>query len=91
MRLIDADALREYLLANFSYCAGIEKALANAPTIDPVKHGRWIMKEDKYYWWCECSECGSQPMKNRFNNLQERSNYCPNCGARMDGDENAVD
>lgn len=44
-----------------------------------VVHGEWI-----YDHWCEfkCSNCGhwsdSKPYKGR-------ENYCPNCGAKMDG------
>lgn len=55
------------------------------PTADvqPVVHGRWIRKENPYndityrcsscsrYWWAE---------------NWSRWNYCPECGARMDGD-----
>jgi hypothetical protein len=65
-----------------------------AADVQPVKHGKWI---DAYTWtmfhefkssgrgehfWC--SEC-EQGQK-------QKSNYCPNCGARMDGgadDENS--
>jgi hypothetical protein len=60
-----------------------------APTIDAVEvvHGRW--KKD----WCdnnmighefeECSKCGCSMLDtNQFWD----SNYCPNCGAKMDGD-----
>lgn len=51
------------------------------------KHGEWI-EEIIPLDWCEddvdisykCSECGC-------NNFGE-SNYCPNCGAKMDGKEN---
>ena len=59
----------------------------NFPTADvaPVRHGRWVIieilcgggKERKYY---RCSEC------NKANVI--RSNYCGNCGERMDGDKN---
>ena len=62
------------------------------PTVDAVevKHGRW----EKH--WCdnsmighefeECSECGCSMLDtNQFWD----SNYCPNCGAKMDGDGNA--
>lgn len=57
----------------------------NQPAADaaPVRHRRWIIfeiwcgdgKERKYY---RCSEC--------YKANAIRSNFCPNCGARMDGD-----
>ena len=50
-----------------------------AADVAPVRHGRWI-----YDHWCEfkCSVCGE------FSNSKPyrgKENYCPNCGARMDG------
>ena len=56
------------------------------PSIDPVKHGKWVIDWfqvgnaiPKYI----CSECG-------YYNGTARTNFCPNCGARMDkeGKEN---
>ena len=48
----------------------------------PVVHGRWISKNPHgYEWTFVCSNCDyidGYP----FN---DRSNYCPNCGAKMDG------
>ena len=48
---------------------------------EPVRHGRWVMKEtmirSPYAKNAYCSEC-----------LEETSyahNHCPNCGAKMDG------
>lgn len=38
---------------------------------EPVKYGRWIWKDH----YLVCSECGKE---------NDRKNYCPNCGARMD-------
>lgn len=67
--------------------------MLNVPSTDTqaVKHGRWIdiheyCKMNGYipsgigicYW---CSECGKTEPK--------ISDYCPNCGAKMDGDNNA--
>lgn len=53
----------------------------------PTKHGRWIRKESKRSYWFECSECGYPPPLDKFK--RERfSNYCPNCGAIMGGEEN---
>ena len=64
-------------------------------TIDPVKHGRWIPGREisktyigdccvgiDYEDW-RCSECGDiyqQPDKPKWK-------HCPNCGARMEGEE----
>lgn len=48
----------------------------------PVRHGHWISKNPHGYEWIfVCSNCDyvdGYP----FN---ERPNYCPNCGAKMDG------
>lgn len=42
----------------------------------PVKHGRWIYING----WVECSCCHSEPP----NECNLETNYCPNCGAKMD-------
>jgi len=44
----------------------------NMPAADvvEVKHGRWIWKDH----YLVCSECGKE---------NDRTNYCPNCGASM--------
>ncbi len=54
-----------------------DEALAKAiiesmPTIDPVKHGKWINEET-------CSVCGESVLYDT-----DLCNYCPNCGAKMD-------
>lgn len=45
--------------------------------VDPVVHGRWIMHDDEFGLTCECSACHIETMGD--------GNYCPNCGAKMDG------
>lgn len=50
---------------------------------EPIKHGRWIRKESKQYYWFECSECGYPPPLDKFKR-EWFSGYCPNCGAQMD-------
>lgn len=47
------------------------------------KRGRWIRKESKRCYWFECSECGYPPPLDKFKR-EWFSEYCPNCGARMD-------
>ena len=50
--------------------------------VAPVVHGRWIADGDGYHWTYNCSICA---WKDGYP-FNERHNYCPNCGARMDGD-----
>ena len=50
--------------------------------VAPVVHGRWISDGDGYHWTYNCSICA---WKDGYP-FNERHNYCPNCGARMDGD-----
>ena len=57
-----------------------------AADVKPTVHGRWIdhMVRD----WC-CSECGEEIDKVRKVDgycYDDKPNYCPNCGAKMDGD-----
>lgn len=53
-----------------------------------VVHGRWI--ENRISGTFSCSNCGGKINDNRLYGweLQPSENYCPNCGARMDGEEN---
>ena len=48
-----------------------------AADVAPVRHGRWIMHDDEFGLTCECSVCHIETMGD--------GNYCPNCGAKMDG------
>lgn len=72
---------------NIGLKTAIEVA-ASMPAADvtPVRHGRWVFKSDdqsilndKVYG---CSLCDD---KNRRYYEWQLSNYCPNCGAKMDG------
>lgn len=63
----------------------VAKWIEEAPTVKVV-HGHWIFHKvtiwglwDKSFY--ECSNCGSRNPLFNFN-------YCPNCGAKMDGDGN---
>lgn len=68
------------------------EAVKHIPTVNavPVVHGEWSVIEDD--WEDEvCYECSI--CKKEFATLDETPvenlwNYCPNCGAKMDGDEN---
>lgn len=67
----------------------IYKRTINAiPAVDAVevKHGEWEKRMNiGVLTWC--SECGW--MKHQED--ERKYNYCPNCGARMDGGNDAID
>ena len=70
------------------------KILNQFPVADvaPVRHGRWISLTDCLNAGVYCSVCHKKVYKedyvicNRKNKL--RSDYCPNCGAKMDSELN---
>ena len=61
--------------------AEIMEWIKHMPTADvqPVKHGRWIDNGICDSMLSACSICGYSCGAYSFN-------YCPNCGARMDGE-----
>ena len=78
MRLIDADALKKhYAWWEDDRQKLFDSIVDSQPTVDaePVRHGKWI-EYPAADGMNQCSECGVL----RFG----ESNYCPNCGARMD-------
>ena len=98
MRLIDADAIISVMdkcaetpeddVAKLCYLY-TSRILKDAPTIDavPVVHGEWIFQRIRGSMGTKtCSVCGYQSWQSimRMDNI---GNYCPNCGARMDGGE----
>jgi hypothetical protein len=91
-RLIDADALKAKANADPDSGEGFVwvQDIDETPTVDavPVVHGRWIPTYHTYYnrageyqiadeW--HCSNCGIYS--------KDEWHYCPNCGARMDLEE----
>lgn len=82
----DADVFEDY---GDGYNSGfsresIKSTIDAIPAVDitSVVNGRWISKNTNGYdWTFICSNCGyidGYP----FN---DRHNFCPNCGAKMDG------
>lgn len=69
---------------------GIDKEVqkVSAADVQLVKHGRWISEfyndvSDVYQ--ADCSVC-EQESTNRYVKVSEGYEFCPHCGARMDGD-----
>lgn len=75
---------------------GAVEKIKTAPAVDaePVRHGWWI-EYDRIAWLTgdghkidttikeECSNCGR--CVERYERVAQE-NYCPSCGAKMDGD-----
>ena len=90
-----SEEIRKYYYKNppnFSYGEGFDRgldraqrAILDAPATDvaPVRHGRWIASHDEF---CQCSLC-KYPVYAAWNT----TNYCPNCGAKMDGGDGNSD
>lgn len=99
MRLIDADKLRKDVL-DLPNCPNgfsdtYDKAMIltlvdEQPTVEvePIRHGRWIDDKGMYkcsvcnnlwaHWWIvACPE----------DRMYKEMKFCPNCGAKMDGEE----
>ena len=86
---IDRNALIEHMkkdpLFDLVEQYGVTDVIESFPAADvqPVMHGKWVqikLLQDGYKAK-ECSAC-----KATFWDLY-RWNYCPNCGAKMDGEE----
>lgn len=93
MRLIDADKAKAELLrigegihAYDEYFNGIRigykraaHSLVTIPTVEERKHGHWVRHNDII----ACSECIFDMC---FDENIAELNYCPYCGAKMDGE-----
>ena len=93
-RLIDANALKANFVvlgefANDLWHSGtVRIAIDNAPTVDAVEvvHGRWEAVDHDGSWRVDkCSACHKRM---HYVDYDQPYAYCPNCGAKMDGDGN---
>ena len=102
-KLIDADALirkqKYYTKAIMVYRQYAVEVLEAAPAVDAVEvvHGHWTAV--KYIRHCNCDKASNSieeymhkcSVCNRVAHWQPYGlNYCPNCGAKMDGDGNDI-
>ena len=98
-RLIDANELQirlaklgaepDYQHPGEDWGVGVSMAdtiVWEMPTVDAVEvvHWRWCRDGD----WLVCLNCESEINVKNSLGIENRKNYCPNCGAKMDGDGN---
>ena len=62
--------------------------IGSMPTIEERKTGKWIEKDgwdgDVYY---DCSVCGESWITIEGTPWENGMNYCPHCGAKMEGEK----
>ena len=90
-REVISEGIRKYYYKNppnSSYQEGFDRGLdkaqrviLNAPVADvaPVRHGRWVCVDTDTEQFFLCNRCKKKEYW--------ESNYCPECGAKMDGAE----
>jgi hypothetical protein len=88
-------AYKEYEVCFGSYCLehvrkwlSEEFEIVDAPTVDAVEvvHGRWEPRTD-VFGFVRCSVCHDCNIYDDWED-GKKWNYCPHCGAKMDGDGN---
>lgn len=93
---IDREALLRVLPDDLPYKASVKRVLMQAPTADvvEVRHGQWKL-EHETYGKMRCSicekECPTERKPDPYEDYQMTdfyitSPYCPQCGAKMDGE-----
>ena len=74
------DAMNEWEWQELYLPIHFKQLLENLPPVKPEqKMGRWVEHFDKSGKWYECDQCHTD--------WGGAVNYCPNCGAKMEGEE----
>ena len=89
---INKQAFLDYMKRTDRYF-NVKFDIENFPNADvaPVRHGRWIPLTECANEGVYCSICKKKVWKSDYAQCSKKSrnklesNYCPNCGAKMDG------
>ena len=95
-RYIDVDKLSEMIEARaemlvegkeaFYYIANWLNKLSPADVVE-IRQGKWKIEEYKNHLNVVCSNCNKEFYVYKQGQYSiDRSNYCPNCGAKMNGE-----
>ena len=91
MRLIDADALYEREYARLREGEVLEyfepMDIDSMPTVEERKTGHWQSDVVVMRMVYTCSVCGERSLYEEGDYDPVLSNYCPFCGAKMEGEE----
>jgi rubrerythrin len=77
-RILDGETYLDTLAEGFTE---VDDVILSMPTVDAVEvvHAYWVGDEPGDW---HCSHCGEYAADGGF----EQTKYCPNCGAKMDGE-----
>ena len=89
---INKQAFLDYMKRTDRYFS-VKFDIENFPNADvaPIRHGRWIPLIECANEGVYCSICKKKVWKSDYAQYSKKSrnklesNYCPNCGAKMDG------
>ena len=80
---IEREAVIDLITRRYENPEICTQEISSIPVADvaPVRHGRWLGSKHKIFsntYDYVCSKCGCDYALAKYN-------YCPNCGAKMDG------
>ena len=96
-RYIDAEVLKttkSIQSADFNSIESIRKWIDNQPTADvkEVVLGEWVkptgMMPPEHFGRHRCSKCDGFALHDWKHHKEQLTDFCPNCGAKMDEREN---
>lgn len=81
-RLISADKVAEAIdwLNEYDFVIwhDVMECIDKVPAVDIERHGKWLERNSGLLKWIRCSVCNCRQ------HYTNKTNYCPNCGAKMD-------
>lgn len=74
---------RNFFITEANRCNFAEIArMVKSEDVAPVVHGTWLLRHIGHGHYWECSVCHATPIY-----VTNNTNYCPNCGAKMDDEQ----
>ena len=68
------------------YASSLCDHFKNKADVVEVKHGYWLLLDECANAGVYCSVCHKKVYKEEYANQKLKSKFCPNCGAKMDGE-----
>ena len=89
---IPREAVRDLMYHKQSPLTEYDLDEIEAADVVPVVHGWWETDKEDIEWGNSlkrkhCTNCGKRPHYDKEKKEFVLSNYCPNCGVKMDGEQ----